>query len=97
MAMNATLQVRMDDALKRDAEALYAGLGTSFAEAVRVFARQSLIAGGFPFRPALKTWEEYTEEEINERLTRSMAEVAAGHVIPMEELDRMIQEKYGFE
>lgn len=42
MAKEATLQVRMDSELKEQAEVLYKQLGTSFAEAVRIFARQSV-------------------------------------------------------
>ena len=49
MVKEATLQVRMESGLKADAEELYRRLGTSFAEAVRIFARQSLTVGGMPF------------------------------------------------
>ena len=35
MAMDATLQIRIDSAVKEQVEALYRNLGTSFAEAVR--------------------------------------------------------------
>ena len=49
MAKEATLQVRMDAQLKEQVEALYKRLGTSFAEAVRVFARKSLLENGMPF------------------------------------------------
>ena len=49
MVKEATLQVRMESDLKADAEELYRRLGTSFAEAVRIFARQSLTVGGMPF------------------------------------------------
>lgn len=38
MAKEATLQVRMDADLKEQVETLYKRLGTSFAEAVRIFA-----------------------------------------------------------
>ena len=57
MAMESTFQVRMDSDLKTQVEALYKSLGTSFAEAVRIFAQQSLREGGMPFRPTLKTWD----------------------------------------
>ena len=40
MAMDATLQVRMDRELKAQVESLYQGLGTSFAEAVRIYLRK---------------------------------------------------------
>lgn len=49
MAKQATLQVRMDADLKEKAEALYRELGTSFAEAVRIFAKQSVQENGMPF------------------------------------------------
>lgn len=49
MAKEATLQVRMDADLKEKAEALYRELGTSFAEAVRIFAKQSVLENGMPF------------------------------------------------
>lgn len=49
MAKQATLQVRMDAELKEQAEELYKQLGTSFAEAVRIFARQSVEEKAMPF------------------------------------------------
>lgn len=49
MAKEATLQVRMDADLKEKAEILYRKLGTSFAEAVRIFAKQSVLENGMPF------------------------------------------------
>ncbi len=50
MAKEATLQVRMDAELKEQAEELYRKMGTSFAEAVRMFARQSVQENALPFR-----------------------------------------------
>ena len=49
MAKEATVQVRMDSELKEQVEMLYKQLGTSFAEAVRIFARQSVAEGAMPF------------------------------------------------
>lgn len=49
MAKEATLQVRMDADLKEQVETLYRSMGTSFAEAVRIFARQSIQENGMPF------------------------------------------------
>ena len=49
MAKEATLQVRMDADLKEQAEALYREMGTSLAEAVRIFAKQSVQENGMPF------------------------------------------------
>lgn len=55
MAKEATLQVRMDSELKEQVELLYKQLGTSFAEAVRIFARQSVEERGMPFTMHLST------------------------------------------
>ena len=93
MAMDATLQVRMDRELKSQVEALYQGLGTSFAEAVRIFARQSLREGGMPFIPTMKTWNELSQSEIDEKLARSEADAAAGRVHDQADLDAMMAER----
>ena len=49
MAMEAVLQVRMNADLKQEVEELFRSLGTSFAEAVRIFAKRSVDVGGMPF------------------------------------------------
>lgn len=49
MAKEATLQVRMDADLKEQVENLYKNMGTSFAEAVRIFAKQSVQDKAMPF------------------------------------------------
>ncbi len=51
MAKEALMQVRMDSEVKEAAEKLYRSLGTSFAEAIRVFAVQSIAHQGYPFVP----------------------------------------------
>ena len=94
MAMESTLQVRMDSARKAEVETLYKSLGTSFAEAVRIFAQQSIRKGGMPFTPSLKSWDELTQAEIDTWLHKSMADVAADRVISQEQLDAEMREKY---
>ena len=75
MAMESTFQVRMDSELKTRVEALYRDLGTSFAEAVRIFAQQRLRDGGLPFRPTLKTWEDMTAQEMGTTLLGGEADI----------------------
>ena len=87
MSFDATLQVRMDGELKAQVEELYRSLGTSFAEAVRIFAQQSLREGGMPFRPTLK-------EEINAKLSKSMEDIAADRVYSQAELDSRMRERF---
>ena len=52
MAKQAVYQVRMDEEIKDQVEELYRKLGTSFAEAVRMFAVQSIREQGMPFTPS---------------------------------------------
>ncbi len=49
MPKEAVLQIRIDSSLKEAAESLYHDMGTTFSEAVRMFARQSVLVGGMPF------------------------------------------------
>lgn len=93
MAMESTFQVRMDSELKTRVEALYRDLGTSFAEAVRIFAQQSLRDGGMPFRPTLKTWEEMTAQEIGTKLLRSEADIREGRMFSQEDVDARMRER----
>lgn len=85
MAMDATLQIRINGELKTQVEELYRSLGTSFAEAVRIFAQQSIREGGMPFRPTLKTWEEMTADEIDAKLAKSEADIAVGRTYTQSE------------
>ena len=94
MAMDATLQIRMNGELKAQVEELYRSLGTSFAEAVRIFAQQSLREGGMPFRPTLKSWDELTEQEISAKLARSEEDIAAGRVYGQEDLDTRMRARF---
>lgn len=94
MAMESTLQVRMNSELKADVEALYKSLGTSFAEAVRIFAQQSLREGGMPFTPSLKSWDELSQSEIDAKLAKSMANVSEGKVLSQEQLDAKMRERF---
>ena len=93
MAMESTFQVRMDSDLKTQVEALYKSLGTSFAEAVRIFAQQSLREGGMPFRPTLKTWDEMTAQEISAKLAKSEADILEGRVLSQEAVDARMKER----
>lgn len=94
MAMESTLQVRMDTQLKTEVEALYRDLGTSFSEAVRIFAQQSLREGGMPFTPSLKTWDEFSQGEIDAKLKKSITSQQKGDVLTQEALDQKMKERF---
>lgn len=90
MAMDATFQIRMNSELKAEVEELYRSLGTSFAEAVRIFAQQSLREGGMPFTPSLKTWDEMSKAEVDAKLRSATADITAGRVCSQAALDAKI-------
>ncbi len=52
---NVTVQARIDPTLKQEAEAIFAAIGLTTAEAIRVFMQQAVNSGGLPFRPSAKT------------------------------------------
>ena len=91
MAMDATLQIRIDSAVKEQVEALYRSMGTSFAEAVRMFAQQSLQEGGMPFQPSLRAWDDMSETEISEKLSRSSEDIAAGRISAQCDMDAQVK------
>lgn len=97
MSMDATVQIRMDKELKSQVEELYHNMGTSFAEAVRIFAQQSVREGGMPFRPGLRPWEQLSQEEISEKLARSEADIAAGRLVSQADLDARMQRRFHHE
>ena len=94
MAMDATVQIRMSGELKEQVENLYRSMGTSFAEAVRIFAQQSLRDGGMPFRPTLRSWDDLTTQEIDAKLRKSEKEISSGAYCSQAALDARIQGKF---
>ena len=54
---STVMQFRMDMGLKQEAEALVRELGTSFAEALRIFARQCVLTHSMPIAIALPQHE----------------------------------------
>lgn len=72
MAKESVLQIRIDSDLKEEVEALYKNLGTSFAEAVRIFARQSVLEQKMPFE--IGTNPEIQTIQVLSREVESMKE-----------------------
>lgn len=94
MALNATLQVRMDSDVKSQVEELYKSLGTSFAEAVRVFAAQSLLNGGYPFRPTVQAWSDMSDDDRAEKLLKGITDAEAGRTHSDEEVELIMKEYF---
>ena len=54
---STVMQFRMNLALKQEAEQLFLELGTSFAEALRIFARQCVLTHSMPIAITLPRQE----------------------------------------
>ena len=50
---STVMQFRMDKELKSEAEVLFRELGTSFAEALRIFAKQCVLTHSMPIAIAM--------------------------------------------
>ncbi len=51
---NITVQARISPELKQEAEAVFAEIGMTTAEAIRIFLKQVVNRGGIPFQPSAK-------------------------------------------
>ena len=94
----ASISIRIDDDVKRDADSLFEKLGMSISGAINVFLRQAIREQAIPFQIKAKTDEEKYNEYFNEYnmkiLKESIAQLDAGQGIikTMEELEAMENE-----
>ncbi|MDO9534465.1 MAG: type II toxin-antitoxin system RelB/DinJ family antitoxin [Bacillota bacterium] len=76
MAQSSLIQVRVDDALKKDAEALFNDLGLDVPTAIRLFLKQSLIHNGIPF--AIARTDDFYNDYNLQVLKRSIQQIERG-------------------
>ncbi len=67
----ATVRSRVNPELKAQAEVLFAAMGMTTAEAIRIFLQQAVNEGGLPFRPMLV-------KQPNRETVEAMAELERG-------------------
>ncbi len=65
-----TVQSRVSPELKQQAETIFAALGISTADAIRIFLQQSVNSGGLPFQLVVK--------RPNAETLAAMSEVESG-------------------
>lgn len=53
MAQNALIQIRIDENIKKDADALFSDLGLDTPTAIRIFLNQAIRRHGLPFDVSL--------------------------------------------
>lgn len=61
---NVNITIRMDEGLKKDADALFDELGMSFTTAINVFVRQALREGRLPFEVTTKPSISYSVVDL---------------------------------
>ena len=90
MPKTASLNIRLDEGIKKTAEAVYSQYGLSLAEAVTVFIHQSCNVGGLPFdlRPKCPNAESIAAMVEAERISRDPSVKGYRNMAAMfEELD----------
>lgn len=72
----STLQIRVDSALKQDADAFFADAGLDITTAVRMFLRQVVIRGAIPFE--IIASDPFHSPENTKVLKRSIKKLESG-------------------
>ncbi len=98
---SATVLVRMEPKVKKQAEEVFTDLGMTPSTAVNVFYRQVIKYGGFPFeitteQPSIPNLDEMTTAEIKEMLEESTKEIKAGKTKSASEVFAKLHKEFGF-
>lgn len=97
--MASTIQVRVDDELKKKSDSLFKDLGTDTTTAIRIFLTQAVAQNGFPFEIKKNTAKNHpympmTEEEMLAKLERSRYHAGQGEYRSADEAVSDMREKY---
>ena len=79
----ANVNIRIDDAIKKQVEAIFSELGLSMSAATNIFYRQVIRTGGVPFELKI---DPFWSEENQAHLRRVTADMDAGHNVSEHEL-----------
>lgn len=84
----ANIQIRIDDALRAQAQAVANSMGMDLPSAVRIFLTHMVRENGLPFRP---TGDPFFSARNQEALRRSAAQIEAGRTVAksLDELEDM--------
>jgi len=76
------INVRIDDDVKKEAEALFGKLGFSMSSAINIFFRQAIREQAIPFQIRVNSkYEEYFNKHNIKILEESIAQAKAGKVV----------------
>ena len=72
--VQTNLNIRVDEDIKKQADALFAGLGMNMTTAINVFLRQALRKGGVPFEVVDPFYSEHNQRRIRETIDQYNAD-----------------------
>lgn len=96
--MASTIQLRVDDDLKKKSDKLFNDLGTDTTTAIRMFLIQALAVNGFPFevkRVSPNPYVALSENEMFEKLEKSREHALKGMTKDASEVSRDLRSRYG--
>lgn len=79
----ANVNIRVDDAVKQRAEAIFSELGLSMSTAANIFFRQVVRTGGVPFELKL---DPFWDESNQLHLERAVADMNAGRNVSQHDI-----------
>ena len=87
----ATINMRIEPAVKAQAEDVFASFGISVTDAINIFLHASIMEGGFPFQPRQPRYRRETLLAMEEARAIMAGEIEAKRYLSlsalMEELD----------
>lgn len=96
--MSSTIQVRVDDELKKKSDILFKQLGTDTTSAIRMFLTQAVASDGFPFeikKVKVNPYEAMSEKEMLKKLELSRKHAKEGLAEDAEDVIGEMRGKYG--
>jgi len=95
----ANVNIRVDDAIKRQAETIFSELGMSMSTATNIFYRQVARTGGIPFPLKLESYKpmrldlsNMTHAEIDDEIQKGLDDFDAGRVYSSREIRAKMKE-----
>ena len=96
--MASTIQVRVDDDLKKKSDNLFKELGTDTTTAIRMFLTQAVAHNGFPFEIKKISENPYlplSEEQVLQKLELSRKHAEQGQYRNADDVISDMRAKYG--
>lgn len=100
MTRTSNVFARVEPEIKEQAEDVLNKLGISMSNAVGMFLRQIVIQRGIPFELKLPSneplaIENLTKEQLDAEITKGIADIGAGRVYTVDEVEAEMRRLYG--